>query len=483
MDDDLDQPPIDDASGEIDGDPGALAAAGGEGDDENKVVEDSEVLTSDMIGQNISLLARTGNGLSHAYTRLEIHSKNITNIEILENYLHLRYIDLSENSISDISALYTLEYLLSIDFHANKITRIPAGLDKRKYLQMANFAKNNIESIDVTNWPMMSWLNLNENKLTEVKLPEFEELLHLEARANQITTMKGINSRKLEKLYLAGNQLTSIELEDKPNLQILHLRDNKITTLDGLNESQKSLSYVNLKNNLIETLDDVWKLGSLPNLKSLNLTDNPVQKVPNYRIETIYRCKKLEKLDKEPVTEEEREEAEQLQTQRTELESELKELIDALKTHNTNMTDPLVVDGFPRADIDVYTVRHLRSNIIRKQNDHKALMADIEKEMHNVFQQLQKSGAKPAPPAESAKAFAVVNSVAAGSPAEVAGLCAGDRVVRFGGVEELAAVAGVVSEGAALEVIVMRNEKRERIQLIPNKWDGRGLLGCHLLPL
>jgi hypothetical protein len=52
----------------------------------------SNPLTSELIAQHISLLARTGNGLSHAYTRLEIHDKKLTDIDVLENYVHLRYI-------------------------------------------------------------------------------------------------------------------------------------------------------------------------------------------------------------------------------------------------------------------------------------------------------------------------------------------------------------------------------------------------------
>ncbi|TPX74959.1 hypothetical protein CcCBS67573_g03764 [Chytriomyces confervae] len=282
-----------------------------EEDAEEKIVEIGSILTAEAVGQHLSLLARTGNGLSHAYTRLEIHGKPIENIDVLETYLHLRYIDLSENGIVDISALASLEYLLSVDFHANKIKRIPASLDKRKYLQQANFAKNMIESIDIIDWPMLAWLNMNENKLSAVNLQEFEELLHLEARGNKITTTRGINSRKLEKLYLAGNQISTIELEEKANLQILHLRDNKITSLDGFHENLKSLTYLNLRNNLIEQFEEVWKLASLPHLKTLNLSDNPVTKLPNYRLETIFRLKSLEKLDKEPVTDDEREEAEQ----------------------------------------------------------------------------------------------------------------------------------------------------------------------------
>ena len=118
-------------------------------------------LSTNTIGQNLSLLARTGNGLSFAYTRLELKNKQIASIDALETYVHLRYLDLAENSIQDIDALANLEYLLAIDFHQNKIKKIPSCLDRRKYLQQANFAKNCISDIDVAHWPMLAWLNLN----------------------------------------------------------------------------------------------------------------------------------------------------------------------------------------------------------------------------------------------------------------------------------------------------------------------------------
>jgi hypothetical protein len=61
-------------------------------DDNTGAGSGSSKLTAEIVGQHISLLARTGNGLSHAYTRLEIQGKSITNIDILENYTHLRYL-------------------------------------------------------------------------------------------------------------------------------------------------------------------------------------------------------------------------------------------------------------------------------------------------------------------------------------------------------------------------------------------------------
>ncbi|KAJ3197406.1 Leucine-rich repeat-containing protein 23 [Irineochytrium annulatum] len=309
---------------------------------EEEVVEpEDEVpqlqLSMEVVGQNISLLARTGNGLSHAYTRLEIHGKGITDIDILESYPHLRYLvdlrrhcvtltapqDLSDNAIKDLEPLASLEYLLAIDFHSNRIKSIPASLDRRKYLQQANFAKNLISTIAVATWPMLAWLNLNgtfmtldkplsngeENKLTELALQEFGELVHLEARQNRLQHTKGINAKKLVKLYLGGNAIQTLDLDEKPHLQILHLRDNRVNSLNGFSDANKALEYINLRYR--STLYEISKLSALPALKVLVLSENPIDQIPNYRIEILSRLPKLERIDKDPVTDEEREEMEQ----------------------------------------------------------------------------------------------------------------------------------------------------------------------------
>ena len=55
------------------------------------------------------------------------------------------------------------------------------------------------------------------------------------------------------------------------------------------------------------------------------------------------------------------------------LEKELSDLHAVLTSQNVGMTEPLIDgEGFPRSDIDVYQVRHARSNISRKKNDLKA---------------------------------------------------------------------------------------------------------------
>lgn len=71
------------------------------------------------------------------------------------------------------------------------------------------------------------------------------------------------------------------------------------------------------------------------------------------------------------------------------------------------------------------------------------------------------------------------------------GLQQHDKIVKFGTCyahnnSKLARLAEVVqsSEGREIDVIVLREEERVSIRLTPrNGWGGRGMLGCHLLPI
>lgn len=165
------------------------------------------------------------------------------------------------------------------------------------------------------------------------------------------------------------------------------------------------------------------------------------------------------------------------------------------------MQTPLLTpDGFPRADIDVAQIRTTRARIVRLRNDHKSLMKEIEPLLHAHFATLAAQTAPSASSANGAESvdgesgdetpFANVRAVSDASPASSAGLRPGDRVVRFGEAdwlnhEKLGRVARVVaaSEGRSVPVIVVREGAVVRLALTPRRWEGRGLLGCHLVPL
>lgn len=193
------------------------------------------------------------------------------------------------------------------------------------------------------------------------------------------------------------------------------------------------------------------------------------------------------------------------------LEAEISSLSAVLDTHGVNMQTPLTTfDGYPRDDIDVAQIRTTRARIIPLVNDMKALMVEIEKALHvhhveqtGTSTSTDSSSTSAPPPATVSQAetpvieavFAVVDQVSPSSPAEQAGVKVGDKVKRFGSVgalnhEKLAKVATEVqqNENRAISVLVCRAigdvEQDLELQLTPRRdWGGRGMLGCHLLPL
>ncbi|KAL1988324.1 hypothetical protein VTN96DRAFT_10007 [Rasamsonia emersonii] len=226
----------------------------------------------------------------------------------------------------------------------------------------------------------------------------------------------------------------------------------------------------------------------------------------------------------------------ELMNEKERIEAELSALSSVLTSHGVDMNTPLLTpDGFPRNDIDVAQIRITRARIIHLRNDHKEVMKYLEKGLHAHFEALRQAQGAPtgdpaststtAPTSTSVPAsasaststsqpqitqetstsqagmvetpFARVNSVASGSPADRAGLKAGDTIRSFGGVnwvnhERLTKIGEVVqqNEGRAIVVKVIRKNESGQgttelsLTLVPQRnWGGRGLLGCHLVPL
>lgn len=171
------------------------------------------------------------------------------------------------------------------------------------------------------------------------------------------------------------------------------------------------------------------------------------------------------------------------------------------------------------------TVRTTRARIIRLRNDYKELMARVDKHLQEHFANMQDEPDEPASltqpsvlpdtEIESLDApFAKVNTVATGSPAEAAGLRPGDEIRNFGPAnrdnhDNLRKVMECVlanedvcyHDASTLGAKLTRLQRnifirisrsttsvtqREelRLTLTPRKdWGGRGMLGCHILPI
>ncbi|PHH76321.1 hypothetical protein CDD82_4050 [Ophiocordyceps australis] len=197
-----------------------------------------------------------------------------------------------------------------------------------------------------------------------------------------------------------------------------------------------------------------------------------------------------------------------LEHKKHEIEAHLQALGSVLDSQNVDMQTPLVTrDGFPRADVDVAQIRTARAQIIRLRNDYSDVMASIEKYLHAHFakiteasvSELSKAQAQILPdkePEALLPPFAKVNGVTEGSPAEKAGLKVGDEIRAFGHVnrsnnQNLKGVADCVAENEGRSIFIkvsrpsgVAEREEMRLTLTPVRdWGGRGMLGCHILPI
>ncbi|KAF9964307.1 26S proteasome non-ATPase regulatory subunit 9 [Mortierella alpina] len=207
--------------------------------------------------------------------------------------------------------------------------------------------------------------------------------------------------------------------------------------------------------------------------------------------------------------------AQTLMKQKDDIEADIKKAQDELQSQKVGMTERLIDNnGFPRSDIDLVVVTTARSNIIRLKNDHKEIMLQIEEALHAVHAEAiaEKEAEKNAHNQESSgtsaagsfaaaqqeadkdlSPFARVNGVAPDSPAKDAGLLQGDMIVAFGTVNaKTPSVLPSLSEhvqsreNKPILVKVLRGESADlhSLILVPKQgWGGRGLLGCHIVPV
>ncbi|CAM4434588.1 unnamed protein product [Lepidochelys olivacea] len=296
---------------------------GEEGEEEKEPTEEEEslsprLLTEEILKEGLSLLCKTGNGLAHAYVKLEAKEKDLTDISLLQNYIHLRYVDLSENQLRDLSPLGSLIHLLWLKVDGNRLTS--TRLTELPYLQIASFAHNRIKDTEGITHPRLGSLNLKGNEIQVISGLDPGKLTNLhtvELRGNKLETTAGLHLPKLKNLYLAQNFITHLEgLEELVQLTTLHLRDNKLETLDGFSQSMKCLQYLNLRGNGILNVQEMAKLQVLPMLRALVLMDNPCSDEGEYRMEALVLLPRLERLDKDFFEEDERAEAEETRQRR-----------------------------------------------------------------------------------------------------------------------------------------------------------------------
>jgi Leucine-rich repeat (LRR) protein len=233
----------------------------------------------------------------------------------IENFHILKFLDLGENfikNLSDLDGFPNLKYLYGLRLTENQIETLEKHhLVHLKNLQILNLSKNRIRHIDretfgsneflqairldgnsiknidymFENLTQLVFLNISENSLEIFDYENFpKNLQFLDISKNQINVIKNPNeiSQNLKTLNLNQNHLTEISAFVLPrNLEDLYLQSNLIEKISPYTFLKKPfLKTVDLKNNKIAHLNEnalrISSTKSDEKLPEFHLAGNPL---------------------------------------------------------------------------------------------------------------------------------------------------------------------------------------------------------------
>lgn len=213
-------------------------------------------------------------------TDLYIAQNNIESIEDIVHFKNLKYLDCSDNKITDISSLNTLTDLEAFYINNNQISDISV-LEELTSLEELSLSFNPITDISsLEGLANLKELYIHGNNISDItSLSNLTKLENLGMRDNSISDISALcKLKKLTRLELTGNKIKDISsLEGLTNLEELVLLNNDIS--------------------------DITPIGKLRNLKTLDIRENQITDISSLKklkkLETLYADAKVK--DKSPA--------------------------------------------------------------------------------------------------------------------------------------------------------------------------------------
>ncbi|WP_447408534.1 leucine-rich repeat domain-containing protein [Weissella confusa] len=239
-------------------------------------------------------------------TQLNLTYDGITNLSGLEFATNLRALDLTGNTITDITPLQHLHNLTDVSLRMNKASVMPdltplagtpvkslnlvaddygtqpdkmAGLAQLTSLEELEMQNNDLTTVPpVTNLPNLSYLGIAGNKLTSVQgLAGMHQLTALKVGSNQLTDYTPIASlTNLTTLLIGNNRSNDISMLRS----LVNLQEATFSQMGLTNNAVQVFSYmpklVTLSIDFNDQISDLTPLAGLRQLQSLNFSKDQV---------------------------------------------------------------------------------------------------------------------------------------------------------------------------------------------------------------
>jgi len=168
-----------------------------------------------------------------------------------------------------------LNRLIYLNLTDNSITNID-GIKMAKSIKTLNISKNSILEISIPNH--LEQVDISNNKLTDLDI-KADRLKTLITSNNQIHKFKLNKNKPLKSLDLSNNQLRSIIIDNQNCLELLCLSNCGLTNKSVENiKPCKTLIELDISENQISKLNNLMSLG---NLKKINISNTAIEKIEN----------------------------------------------------------------------------------------------------------------------------------------------------------------------------------------------------------
>lgn len=181
--------------------------------------------------------------LEQLLVNLGIDTNGMSGDILVNDPLTITDLDISNNSISDVTGLDKFVNLENLNASNNQLTTI--DLSSFNNLKTLNLAQNQLTTLDVSNNTDLTSLTVNNNQLTGINVSNNTALVTLIANDNQLNgsnvTFKTINnntiqlSALLQTLNLNNNPLNSLDITSLTNLVELQANNTNLSALDVSN--------------------------------------------------------------------------------------------------------------------------------------------------------------------------------------------------------------------------------------------------------
>ena len=285
-------------------------------------IERNAVLGHEMVKKGLGVLGKHPILLNHSYLELKLPAGDISNIDILENFPNLMYVNMAKNKVMDLRVLQNLPSLVQLDASNNELTECldftlaqctsdnawsDGDTALGSMLTLANLSFNKIETLpDLSHHFHLEVLMLTNNSISSIQgLSALKFLNVLDLSNNKLTSIQGLDNLPIQELNLGGNAIASLEgLEKLARLSSLNISKNDIMSLSALKDCTQ-LRVLTACDNRIVYIRQTEFLSGLPWLGVLELMGNPCSRKQYYRRRVLFRLPKLERLDKSNVSPEE----------------------------------------------------------------------------------------------------------------------------------------------------------------------------------